>query len=448
MNDGVTGRHPPVMLAYPSFGFGRYARRALSEGLGNEEMLMDLHRRITLTDCVAALACAIFGLAAFSTTGCTALCGMGSAPPVSTATARATKARPTHRPASAFPNELGEEVAGVPSQTVNVFGEVNGASPRSSVLNSELAFQQHSFADEGYDSDVAVDPTSKWLLFASTRNSEHPSIYLQRVDGTAVTQLTDGGSDDAYPVFSPDAKQVAFSSTRAGSWQIYMMDADGRNTVQLTTGVMQSIHPSFSPDGTRLVYCSMGGRSGQWELWTLDLKTSEKRMIGYGVFPVWSPDKNVNRIAFQRARQRGSRWFSLWTLDLIEGEGRRATEVAVSTNAAILSPSWSPDGKHLAFATVVQPGKGADPKQRAQTDIWTIDADGANRQRLTDGRGSNLMPFWAPDHRVYFVSDRGGTESIWSVRAESSKSQPVEAQAPKKDSTAVGTADTSEVAPK
>ena len=37
-----------------------------------------------------------------------------------------------------------------------------------------------------------------------------------------MTQLTDGGSDYAFPVFSPDGKQIAFSSsTRAGNWQIY-----------------------------------------------------------------------------------------------------------------------------------------------------------------------------------------------------------------------------------
>lgn len=379
---------------------------------------------------VRAVACA----GVMSLGGCTMFCAMGDGPiatetsaPASPQVAGAHKDA-SRRPPTPFP-EQSEEVEAQPSQTVNVFGEVNGNAPKSVALNSEAAFQQHSFADEGYDSDVTVDPTGRWIIFSSTRNSEHPSIYTQRVDGTAVTQLTDGGSDDAYPVFSPDGKQVAFSSTRSGNWQIYVMDSDGRNIVQLTSGAMQAIHPSFSPDGQQLCYCAVGGRSGQWELWVLDIKTNEKRMIGYGLFPSWSPDKTVSRIAFQRARQRGSRWFSLWTLDLIEGEAHRVTEVAVSTNAAILSPSWSPDGKHLAFATVLNPGKSGEHK-RSPTDVWTIDADGSNRQRLTDGRGNNLMPFWGPDHRVFFVSDRGGTESVWSVRAVPPGSEPMRAQVP------------------
>src|SRR5438552_2160594 len=83
-------------------------------------------------------------------------------------------------------------------------------------------------------------------------------------------------------------------------------------------------------------------RRGQWEIWTAPLDGGEQKMIGYGLFPSWSPRKDVDRIAYQRPRQRGSRWFSLWTMDLVDGEGRRPTEVAVSPVAAIVTPSWSP----------------------------------------------------------------------------------------------------------
>ncbi len=213
---------------------------------------------------------------------------------------------------------------------MNVFGEINGVSLPAAGNSADGGFQQHTYADEGYDSDVTVDPTGVWLAFASTRHNPHAAIYLQRTDGSAVVQLTSDKGDDAYPVFSPDGKQIAFSSTRGGNWQVYLMDADGRNTTQLTSGPMQAIHPSFSPDGARLVYAALGSRSNQWELWTVNLASGEKRMIGNGLFPSWSPDKSMDRIAFQRARQRGSRWFSVWTLELSNGEAHRVTEVAES----------------------------------------------------------------------------------------------------------------------
>lgn len=306
---------------------------------------------------------------------------------------------------------------------VNVFGEFDGVERRPVALAGQANLQQHTFVTEGFDADVALDRTGRWMAFTSTRHSEHAEIYLQRVDGLSVVQLTNDISDEAGPAFSPDGRRLAFASNRSGSWDIYVMDIDGRNIVQVTSGAMQDLHPTWSPDGSMLCYSSLGSRSGQWELWTVDLGTLEKRMIGFGLYPSWSPDERVNRIAFQRARQRGSRWFSLWTLDLVDGEARRMTEVAVSTNAAIVKPTWSPDGRQLAFSTVVEPADAADGNTGGQQDIWVINADGSGRRRLTDGVASNLMPAWSVTNRVYFVSDRSGNEAIWSVRMDSTPSK-------------------------
>jgi TolB protein len=345
---------------------------------------------------------------------------LGSAPADPSAVA---SANPSARPIDLmFDNDT---AAQAPAPSINIFGEFDG-QPRPSVKTvGEANVQQHTYTSEGYDSAVSVDPTGQFMVFASTRHSEKAKIYLQRVDGTAVTQLTGDDAEDAFPSISPNGKQVAFCSTRGGNWDIYLMDIDGQNVIQITNGPMQDMHPSFSPDGSRLVYCSIGGRSDQWELWTVNLNGGERRMIGYGLFPTWSPDKKVNRIAFQRARQRGSRWFSIWTLDLIDGEARRMTEVTVSGRAAVVSPSWSPDGKCLTFATIAEPSFG--DKSGSQQDIWIVTADGTNRRRLTDGTGSNLTPFWAVDNRVYFISDRGGNECVWSARAEVPQTQTAQA---------------------
>lgn len=343
---------------------------------------------------------------------------------------------------------------------VNMFGEVNGVARTVATPIGDQGFQQQTYVDEGYDSDVTISPNGKLLAFASTRHSEHAGIYTQRVDGTAVTKLTAEDADNAFPTFSPDGKQIAFCSTRSGSWNIYLMDIEGRNVVQITSGETQCVHPSYSPDGGRLVYSALGERTNEWELWTVNLTTGEKRQIGYGLFPSWSPSKQVERIAFQRARQRGSRWFSLWTLDLVEGEARQVTEVAVSSNAAIVSPSWSPDGKRLVFATIVNPvppvasannSKTAAPvtHRKSEQDLWTIAADGSDRRRLTDGNGINLSPVWSGDNRVYFISDRSGPECVWSVRPETDSVVTVSAPAaqPEKQKETVGSAETQTVEP-
>lgn len=348
------------------------------------------------------------------------------------------------------------------ASVVNVFGEVDGIAPSPAAgAGSANGLQQHTFLDEGYDADPDVSPDGKWLVFASTRHSETTDIYLKRCDGLAVTQLTADESDDAYPRFSPDGKQIAFASNRAGNWDIYLMDADGGRVRQLTRTAAQEIHPTFSPDGTRLCYSQLGTRSGQWELWTYDLRTTERRMIGYGLFPDWSPRVDRDVIAFQRARQRGTRWFSAWTLDLVDGEARDMTEVAFSGTNAIVAPAWSADGTRLAFCTIADPDSNTPHKTAAndeaadgaakkptrtkppRQDVWTINADGTERARVTDGRGMNAMPCWSRDGRIFFISDRSGVESIWSAAAALSHA-PETARA----SVMTETAEPDDIAPK
>lgn len=344
--------------------------------------------------------------------------------PVGPAGAGADASSPAMGPADLL-NVGADQPFSQPASTVNVFGEVDGIGPTSFSVAGKAGFQQHTFVDEGYDADPDVSPDGKWLVFSSTRHSEHPEIYLQRVEGLAVTQLTSEPGDDAFPRFSPDGKRITFASNRAGNWDIYVMDVDGKNVEPVTRSQAQEIHPSFSPDGKRLVYSALGSRSGQWELWTVDLTNMERRMIGYGLFPEWCPRPDRDVIAFQRARQRGTRWFSAWTLDLIDGEAKHVTEVAFSTNAAIVAPTWSEDGRRLAFCTISNPAEaetktnvaGGIAAKGGVTDVWTVNLDGTDRKRLSDGRGVNATPTWSPDGQVYFVSDRGGSESIWSIAA-------------------------------
>ena len=297
----------------------------------------------------------------------------------------------------------------------NIFGELPNTitDPRSGA--SEFGFQQHSFVDEGYDADPSISPDGKWIVYSSTRHAQTTDIYLQKVDGLAVTQLTSDAADDAFPTFSPDGQKIAFASNRSGTWDIYVMDRTGRNITQITSGQAHDMHPSFSPSGMQLAYCSLNAR-GQWELWIVDLATMARKQIGYGLFPRWSPDPSKDVLAFQRARNRGGRWFSIWTCEIIDGEARSITEVTASNNAAVVSPTWSRDGKQIAFATIVEPNTvDSHGKPMGQQDVWTVFADGTGRHRLTDGKGINTSPFWSSDGRIYFISNRSGTDCIWSV---------------------------------
>jgi len=275
--------------------------------------------------------------------------------------------------------------------------------------------QRVTFATEGADFDPAVTPDGKRLVFASTRHRANADLYVKRVGASAVTQLTNDPGKDVMPAVSPDGKLVAFASSRSGNWDIYLTDIAGGQPIQMTNDPAAEIHPSFSPDGKWLAYCQFGEQSGQWELVLIELANpAVKRFIGYGLFPNWSPVGD--RIVFQRARERGTRWYSVWTIDLVDGEAMRPTEVAASGNCAVITPDWSPDGRHIVFCTVMEQ---AEDKAK-QSDVWVVDVDGRNRTNLTRSRFTNLQPIWASDGSIFFTSNRSlaDGENVWSLRPD------------------------------
>ncbi|MEM9414087.1 MAG: DPP IV N-terminal domain-containing protein [Planctomycetota bacterium] len=303
-----------------------------------------------------------------------------------------------------------------PRRPVGVYGDLPGIGAGLSPMDTTGQVRRISFSEEGADFDVTLDDARESLVFSSTRHRETSDIYRQRIGGQAVTQLTDDPANDVMPCVSPDGRTIAFASDRGGNWDLYLMDAEGGPAVQLTNDSTHDIHPSFSPDGQQLVYCSYGERSGQWQLVVIDVDNpATKRYLGHGLFPQWSPVGDT--IVFQRARERGTRWFSVWSVELNEnGEAGSPTEIAWSPEHACITPAWSPDGLAVVFCTVSDPDADTQAGP-ASSDVWLVGADGSGRTRLTPGRYANLQPTWSADNTVYFVSNRGraDVENIWAI---------------------------------
>ena len=304
-----------------------------------------------------------------------------------------------------------------PSSPIDIFGGMGTPSGPTSPLDSTGQLRRISLTEEGADFDVTIDKAGEQLLYSSTRHRKTSDIYRQRIDGSAITQLTDDENNDVMPALSPDGKTIAFASDRSGNWDLYLMDADGGPAVQLTNDRTHDIHPSFSPDGKHLVYSSLSDRTGQWQMVVIDVANpTTKRYIGHGLFPQWSPKGDT--ILYQRARERGTRWFSVWTIELDDrGEAGSPTEIVWSSEYACITPSWSPDGKAVVFCTVTNPEADTQGDRPAQSDVWIAKANGSGRTKMTRGKFANLQPVWSGDNAIYFVSNRAtnGVENIWAM---------------------------------
>lgn len=114
----------------------------------------------------------------------------------------------------------------------------------------------------------------------------HTMFAADNSCGTA--NLTNNPADDSNPVWSPDGKQIAFSSTRDGNSQIYVMNADGTGVRRLSKNAFKEFSPSWSADGNWLAFTSV--RDGLANIFVMDKNGGTVQQITKegGDNPIWS----------------------------------------------------------------------------------------------------------------------------------------------------------------
>ena len=299
-------------------------------------------------------------------------------------------------------------------------------------VGEEGPVRRHTFIGEGGDHNVDVSPDGRWLLFSSTRHAVEPELYLKRIGAATTVQVTDTPTEgELTPRFSLDGRRIALASDRQGNWDLYIFQR-GRSRIlhPLTeTRATDEIAPAWHPQRPETIaYCARDRRRGVWEIRVMETNRPGFTTVCRGLFPRWSP--RGDKLVFQRARTRGRRLYSIWTVDVrIDQDGNvqvgNTTEIAGSADWAAINPVFSPDGVYVAFATVARSPASRGPQQFWRgDDIWLVRLDGTGMRRLTTNPAPDYEPLWArslapgastQNGRIYFISERTGHKNIWSL---------------------------------
>lgn len=194
------------------------------------------------------------------------------------------------------------------------------------------------------------------------------AIYVSNADGSGERILQRSGSLDYDPSWSPKGDWIVFTSERIGPAELYRIHPDGSALEQLTDYPAYNDQAAFSPDEKRIVFVSTRAE-GRANLWLLDVST------------------------------------------------RKATRLTTG-DGGDFRPSWSPDGKWIAFSSdrgsSLPPAKGRWERLQL-ADIYLIHPDGSGLKRISQHGGFCGSPKWTADSKsviAYCMS----AQDTWTYR--------------------------------
>ena len=241
--------------------------------------------------------------------------------------------------------------------------------------------RQLTFSKPGEFSRTArVSPDGQRVVFHGRREIGGEGLYLMTCTDGHVTRLTATGTSPG-PAWSPDGREIAFSTEVGAARAISIVDVGTRNVRKLEGLPSDSSGPAWSPDGQHLAFTSKGDVT--WEIFEIELGSGRVRQLTHTTdagtssqAPAWSPDGS--KIAFDRSRDGN---FDIYVMNADGTDTVQLTHDPATSGTA--RPKWSPDGRSIAFHSNRDPPPG----------VYVMRADGSNVRRLTANQSAG-HPDW------------------------------------------------------
>ncbi|RMH14946.1 MAG: S9 family peptidase [Gemmatimonadetes bacterium] len=240
-----------------------------------------------------------------------------------------------------------------------------------------------------------VSPDGAWIAYTVTTTDleaerSRTRLWMVPTEGGEPLPMTAEGSDVSSPAWSPDGRYLSFLSARGegAKTQVWVLDRRGGEAWPMTD-VPQGVSAyAWSPDGSRLLLTLRDpeperpprGKNAPPEPWVIDRLQFKRDGVGY---------------------LTGERHTHLYVFDVATRSLRQITSGRWDESQAV----WSPDGTRVAFVS----NRTEEPDGNSNTDIWIVAADntdrGATLQQVTTNPGADNAPAWSPDgRRIAYVT--------------------------------------------
>jgi len=269
---------------------------------------------------------------------------------------------------------------------------------------------------------------TKNTILANRIGPSGGELFVANGDGSGERKLNSGGNMDYDAMFSTDGKWIVFTSERNGSANIYRIHPDGSGLERLTDDDGFDDQAALSPDGNELAFVSTRG-SGTNNIWILDIKTRQARnLTGVPALqaaadkmdsffrPSWSPDGRW--IAFSSDRGTdfkrhkfpapGFEHIQAASIYVVQPNGKGLRKLTPEGEMAG-SPKWSADGKQIVFYDMdAEYTFAARLFGEATSQIISVDMATGGRTERTSGPGLKVSPqFLNADRIGYLIKGPG-----------------------------------------
>lgn len=220
-------------------------------------------------------------------------------------------------------------------------------------------------------------PDARAIAYTSYRRG-YPDIFVALIYQGLQETPTNGVGQNWLPAYSPDGSRICFTSNRDGNPELYVMNRDGSGVRRITNHPAIDTSPTWSPTGMQISFTS--DRTGQPQIYIVGADGLNLRRLttaeSYADRPTWSPAP-FNEIAFAARTGPG---YDIKVYDLASGQTRQIT-FGEGTNE---SPAYAPNGRHLVFTST----------RAGRVNVYTVGRDGRGVQQITR-EGNNYMPAWS-----------------------------------------------------